>query len=78
MENGNVLNNLKSELISAILKYSSSSVDLVKDFDNNIMYGIYHSKKNSFPVTKDYAINLLPDDCIEQFCNELDIGYSEI
>lgn len=70
------MKNLRTELMNGVGRYGENHIDLVVDKESNIVYGTYHSERDSFPVTNNY--NLLAEKDIKRLCNELDIGYFEV
>ncbi|MBQ3423488.1 MAG: hypothetical protein IJH34_17930, partial [Romboutsia sp.] len=69
-----ILNSLKE----AISRYGTEHVDIIVDYNNedkpmiNIMY---HSRHNSFGISKSYNIDDLNLDILEDICDDLDIGF---
>lgn len=51
------MSNFVIELEKALLKYSKHRIDVIIDEEKNVMYGSYHSLKDSFPVTKNYQLD---------------------
>ena len=66
---------LKSEVKAAVNKYGAEHIDIV--YGDDCIYGMYHSSTNSFSVTADYSPTIASKSDIEDFCNIIDIGYSE-
>jgi len=69
------MKDLRMELMIGIGKYGEEYIDLVMDTDRNIVYGGFHSERDSFAITKDYELQ--KEDVIK-LSNELDIGYFEL
>lgn len=69
------MEDLRTELMIGVDKYGEDHIDLVMDTDNNIVYGGFHSERDSFAITKDYKLQ--EEDAIK-LSNELDIGYFEL
>lgn len=69
------LANFKKEIESAVNEYDSSHIDIISG--KNQIYGIYHSRHNSFPVTRDYPASIMTKKKIDTYCKELDIGSCE-
>lgn len=69
------MNEFKEELKQAISKYGKDHIDIIFHFSELEMFGSYHSKNNSFPVTENYSIDV---DEAMKIAKELDIAHSDI
>lgn len=72
-----LLSELEEELIKAINSYGQDHVDLIRSNNGGVCYGIYHSRNNSFGVTKDYPIESLSSKEAITLSNKLGIGFCE-
>lgn len=64
---------LKKEITSAVGKYGEDHIDVVLD-DGSVVYGIYHSRNNSFPVTEKYPKRFVETESVRAYANRIGIG----
>lgn len=66
----------KDELSKAVIEYGDEHVDITKNEETGKIYGTYHSRHDSFPVTKEYPESMATKSKLIELCKNLNIGYS--
>lgn len=66
----------QAEIETAIGTYGKDHIDILYSETYGIC-GMYHSRKNSFGVTKIYGTAIASKEEIQDYCESLDIGYCE-
>lgn len=70
---GKIFDRFKKEITAAVEKYGEDHVDVILD-DRTCVYGIYHSRNNSFPVTEEYPKRLAKAEDIKAYANLIGVG----
>jgi len=76
----NTFEKFDEELRNAIYEYGRDRIDLFVDYntsDEQVVYGMYCSRSNSFGVTETYPSDIFGDRNIREYADSLDIGFSE-
>lgn len=69
------IDKLIDDVKNALTQYSSENIDVMKDY-NDMLYVIYHSKNNSFPVSGNmYPSSKIDFKKLETELDKLNVGH---